>query len=177
MEIFAVIEINLVVGPEHLLFYLSILYRTTSHAYIIWGKGFSRFWCEEDCQHHLSSISPAIFHTSHSVYSVYACVDCRSIKTGVNGNCSFNYHILLLKPWWNALDLEWTASTVSFQYESAARTLVDIGGVEFLSQLRQYCDPSLHSLIDDTLEHLLRILSNSAGMQSLQMCPPTVITL
>ena len=47
------------------------------------------------------------------------------------------------------------------QHEPAARTLVDIGGVEFLSQLRQNCDLSLHPLIDGTLEHLLTIPSTS----------------
>ena len=52
---------------------------------------------------------------------------------------------------------------LKLQYESAGRTLVSVGGVEFLSQLRGYCDPSLHSIIDDTLEHLLRAPLSSAS--------------
>ena len=45
----------------------------------------------------------------------------------------------------------------NLQYDSAATTLVSIGGVEFLSQLRGHIEPSLHPLIDDTLEHMLRV--------------------
>lgn len=43
------------------------------------------------------------------------------------------------------------------QHEVAAGTLVEIGGVEFLSQLRLHCDSSLHFFIDETLEHLLKL--------------------
>ena len=42
------------------------------------------------------------------------------------------------------------------QHREAASTLVDLGGVEFLSQLRLHCDESLHSLIDEVLEQLLQ---------------------
>ena len=35
--------------------------------------------------------------------------------------------------------------------------MVEVGGVEFLSQLRLHCDPALHSLIDDILEQLLKL--------------------
>lgn len=34
---------------------------------------------------------------------------------------------------------------------------MEIGGVEFLSQLRFHCDPSLHPLVDEILEHLLKL--------------------
>ena len=43
------------------------------------------------------------------------------------------------------------------QYEVAAVGLVDVGAVDFLSQLRPHCDPSLHPTIDSILEKLLRI--------------------
>jgi len=33
---------------------------------------------------------------------------------------------------------------------------VDLGGIEFLSQLRLHCDESLHPLIDEVLEQLLQ---------------------
>jgi hypothetical protein len=55
---------------------------------------------------------------------------------------------------------------ISLQYESAGRTLVSIGGVDFLSQLRGYCDPSLHPLIDDTLEQLLQVPVSSTSKQT-----------
>ena len=43
------------------------------------------------------------------------------------------------------------------QYEVAAVGLVEMGAVEFLSQLRPHCLPSIHPTIDDILEKLLRI--------------------
>ena len=43
------------------------------------------------------------------------------------------------------------------QHTTAAQTVVEVGGVEFLSQLRLHCDPALHSLIDDILEQLLKL--------------------
>ena len=45
----------------------------------------------------------------------------------------------------------------SYQHETAAQTLVEVGGVEFLSQLRLHCDPSLHPLLDEILEQLLKL--------------------
>ena len=42
------------------------------------------------------------------------------------------------------------------QHKEAASALVDLGGVEFLSQLRLHCNESLHSLIDEVLEQLLQ---------------------
>ena len=56
---------------------------------------------------------------------------------------------------------------ICLQYESGGRTLVSIGGVDFLSQLRGYCDPSFHPLIDDTLEQLLQIPVSPASKQIL----------
>ena len=44
-----------------------------------------------------------------------------------------------------------------FQHEAAAQILVEVGGVEFLSQLRLHCDPSLHPLLDEILEQLLKL--------------------
>lgn len=43
------------------------------------------------------------------------------------------------------------------QHEVAAVNLVEIGAVEFLSQLRQSCKPALHPFIDAILELLLRV--------------------
>ena len=44
-----------------------------------------------------------------------------------------------------------------FQHDAAALTFVEIGAVEFLSQLRLHCDPSLHPLIDEILELLFKL--------------------
>ena len=76
----------------------------------------------------------------------------------VGGQFTDFYGLFLFVQWVYTLD---NLYTLHLQHESVAETLVDIGGVEFLSQLRQNCDPSLHSLIDETLEHLLRIPSTS----------------
>ena len=48
------------------------------------------------------------------------------------------------------------------QYEAAAQILVEIGSVEFLSQLRLHSDPSLHPLIDKIIEQLLKLPQNAA---------------
>lgn len=58
------------------------------------------------------------------------------------------------------------ACCVSFQHEAAAVTLVEIGAVEFLSQLRLHCDPSLHPLIDEILEHLLKLPPSTVSTES-----------
>ncbi|KAL5467654.1 hypothetical protein EMCRGX_G031915 [Ephydatia muelleri] len=50
------------------------------------------------------------------------------------------------------------------QHEKAVQTLVDLGGVEFLSQLRLHCDPSLHPLIDEVLENIMMLPSDLVGM-------------
>ena len=43
------------------------------------------------------------------------------------------------------------------QHEAAAVNLVNLGAVEFLSQLRMHSDPGLHPLIDESLELLLKL--------------------
>jgi len=43
------------------------------------------------------------------------------------------------------------------QHSSAAEIYVDIGAVEFLSQLRPNIDPSLHRLIDSILDNLFHL--------------------
>ena len=43
------------------------------------------------------------------------------------------------------------------QHESAAQMLLDMGGVEFLSQLRLHSHESLHGLIDTILDHMLNL--------------------
>lgn len=43
------------------------------------------------------------------------------------------------------------------QHESAAQMLLEMGGVEFLSQLRLHSHESLHSLIDIILDHMLNL--------------------
>ena len=48
------------------------------------------------------------------------------------------------------------------QYEAAAQILVEIGGVEFLSQLRLHSDPSLHPLIDKIIEQMLKLPQSAA---------------
>ena len=53
---------------------------------------------------------------------------------------------------------------VATQHEKAVQTLVDLGGVEFLSQLRLHCDPSLHPLIDEVLENIMMLPSDLVGM-------------
>ena len=50
------------------------------------------------------------------------------------------------------------------QHEKAVQTLVDLGGVEFLSQLRMHSDPSLHSLVDEALENIMMIPSDLVGL-------------
>ncbi len=53
--------------------------------------------------------------------------------------------------------------------------LVEVGAVEFLSQLRLHCDPSLHSLIDEVLEQLLT-LPQSSVPQTGGATPSTVMS-
>ena len=48
-------------------------------------------------------------------------------------------------------------SLLLLQHEPAASTLVEIGAVQFLSQLRVHSDPSLHVTVDTVLEHLLKL--------------------
>ena len=43
------------------------------------------------------------------------------------------------------------------QHTSAAQIYVDIGAVEFLSQLRRNVEPSLHGLIDSILDNLFHL--------------------
>ena len=43
------------------------------------------------------------------------------------------------------------------QDENAAQMLLEMGGVEFLSQLRLHSHESLHSLIDTILDHMLNL--------------------
>ena len=43
------------------------------------------------------------------------------------------------------------------QHENAAQMLLDMGGVEFLSQLRLHSHESLHGLIDTILDHMLNL--------------------
>lgn len=49
------------------------------------------------------------------------------------------------------------------QHEDAAATLVDIGAVDFLAQLRPHLDESLHSLLSTTVENMLRFPSTAAS--------------
>ena len=58
---------------------------------------------------------------------------------------------------YNLLNSTLISISLLLQHEEAANTLVELGGVEFLSQLRLHCDPSLHFFIDETLEHLLKL--------------------
>lgn len=48
-------------------------------------------------------------------------------------------------------------SLLLLQFEAAALTLVEVGGVEFLSQLRSHVDPSCQEAIDQILENLLKL--------------------
>ena len=59
---------------------------------------------------------------------------------------------------------------VCVQHAVAAGTLVDLGGVEFLSQLHLHCDVALHPLVDESLEHLLQF-SNSPNPPSATSIP------
>ena len=43
------------------------------------------------------------------------------------------------------------------QHENAAQMLLEMGGIEFLSQLRLHSHESLHSLIDTILDHMLNL--------------------
>ena len=43
------------------------------------------------------------------------------------------------------------------QHEDAAQMLLELGGVEFLSQLRLHSDESLHGPIDAILDHMLNL--------------------
>ena len=43
------------------------------------------------------------------------------------------------------------------QHSSAAQIYVDIGGVEFLSQLRSNSESSLHKLIDEILDNFFHL--------------------
>ncbi len=43
------------------------------------------------------------------------------------------------------------------QNTTAAYTMLEVGGVEFISQLRPHCDTALHPIIDDILEQLLQL--------------------
>ena len=54
-------------------------------------------------------------------------------------------------------------SSPRLQYEAAAQILVEIGGVEFLSQLRLHSDSSLHSFIDKIIEQLLKLPQGAAN--------------
>ena len=58
------------------------------------------------------------------------------------------------------------------QHEAAAQILVEIGGVEFLSQLRLHSDPSLQPLIDEVLEQLLKLPQNAADTLDSETAPP-----
>ena len=55
---------------------------------------------------------------------------------------------------------------VPLQHEVAASMFLEIGAVEFLSQLRLHCDASLHSSIDGILERLLRVPHSSLASSS-----------
>jgi len=49
---------------------------------------------------------------------------------------------------------------------------VEIGGVEFLSQLRLHSDPSLHPLIDEVLEQLLKLPQSATDTLDSETAPP-----
>ena len=66
-------------------------------------------------------------------------------------------------PWVRFTKTAWHAI---LQHETAVQTLVELGGVEFLSQLRMHCDPSLHPLVDEVLEHMMMLPSNLVGLAS-----------
>lgn len=57
------------------------------------------------------------------------------------------------------------------QHEAAAHVLVEIGGVEFLSQLRLHSDPSLHPLIDEVLEQLLKLPQSATDTLDSETAP------
>ncbi|XP_064398202.1 rotatin-like isoform X3 [Halichondria panicea] len=95
------------------------------------------------------SLRSVSFKLSHSLVSVEELVSEREFLVG-------------LLEWFNHEG--WTCETQVLalllqltQNATAALTIVEVGGVNFLSQLRPHCNPALHPLIDDILEQLLRL--------------------
>ena len=53
----------------------------------------------------------------------------------------------------------------SVQHEDAATTLVEIGAVDFLAQLRPHLDDTLHLLLGTTVENMMRLPTTSTPLR------------